>query len=188
MRKIIDLALAAAATVAASAPAFADSKSSAEFMLTTCLAAMDELAKVEVIAQENNWTTKTPANGAAMSKFVKSVSIWEVMQGEDKFTVAILVTQMGENIPPRTVCSVLFPSKNVKREEFFNWISASVELTFRFSRHGGELYELKSDRTNKLMLAIQSQSDGTVTGAVLEATLGFAPRQTAPAASPEVDR
>ena len=33
-----------------------NSKSAAEFTLTTCLAAMDDLAKVEVMARENNWT------------------------------------------------------------------------------------------------------------------------------------
>jgi hypothetical protein len=40
-------------------PALADSKLSAE----NCLAATDELAKVAVIAQENNWTTTTLSTG-----------------------------------------------------------------------------------------------------------------------------
>jgi hypothetical protein len=35
------------------------SKSVAQFTLTTCLAAMNDPAKVELMARENNWTNKT---------------------------------------------------------------------------------------------------------------------------------
>ena len=44
MRKIIGLALTAAAALAASLPALADSKSAAQFVLKTCLPAMDDLS------------------------------------------------------------------------------------------------------------------------------------------------
>jgi tetratricopeptide (TPR) repeat protein len=152
------------------APALADSKSSAEFTLTTCLAAMDDLAKVEVMARENNWTNKTPPISAAISKIANSLSTWEVTQGDDKFTVTIWVDVSGT---PRKVCAAHFPGK-VKREDFLNLISASVELTFmsdtRFPQRRSETYEIKrnrSDRTNKLMLSIMSQSDGTLMNAMV---------------------
>jgi len=149
------------------APALADSKSSAEFTLTTCLAAMDDLAKVEVMARENNWTNKTPPISAAMSKIANSISTWEVTQGDDKFTVTIWVDVSG---PPRKVCAVHFPGK-VQREDFLNLISASVELTFmsdtRFPQRRSEAYEINSDRTNKLVLNIMSQSEGTLMNAMV---------------------
>jgi hypothetical protein len=59
MCKIVSRALVAALCVAVSVPALAHSKSAEEFTLTTCLVAMDDLAKVEGMARENNWTNKT---------------------------------------------------------------------------------------------------------------------------------
>jgi hypothetical protein len=50
------VALAAAAALATGVPALADSQSAAEFVLKTCLPAMDDLSKVEVMARENKWT------------------------------------------------------------------------------------------------------------------------------------
>jgi S1-C subfamily serine protease len=50
----------------------------------------------------------------------------------------------------------------------------------RFPQRRMESYEVKSDRITKLMLSIMSQSDGTLTGAILQEMLRFAPRQTAP--------
>jgi hypothetical protein len=159
----------------------------AEFMLTTCLAAMHDLAKVEVMARENNWTDKTPSVPDALSKYINSRSVWEVMQGENKFIVMIWV---NVSVPPLKVCAVSFPVRNVKRDDFFNSISSSLELTFmadtRFPQRRSENYEIKSDRTNKLVLNIMSQNDGTLIGAMVEEMRRFAPRQTAPAAAPEV--
>jgi hypothetical protein len=50
MKTIIAGALALMAT---SAPSLADPQSAAEFVLKTCLPAMDDLGKVEIIAREN---------------------------------------------------------------------------------------------------------------------------------------
>ena len=44
----------------ASRPALADSKSAAEFTLATCLPAMDDLSKVEIMARENNGPLNPP--------------------------------------------------------------------------------------------------------------------------------
>jgi hypothetical protein len=190
MRKIFDLALARTNAAAASplfrtmlpcslvcsliggATAFADSKSSAEFTLATCLAAMDDLAKVEVLAKESNWTDRTPANSVAGNKFMKSLSMWEVVQGDDKFNLQIWVNQIG-NLPPINVCAVLFADRNVKREEFLNFISASVELTFNpdASHPQRELYEIKiqgrSANRLGLNITISSRSDGTLMSVIL---------------------
>ena len=191
MRKIIDFALAGANAAAASPlframlpctlvctliggpPALADSKSSAEFTLTTCRAAMDNLAKLDAIARKNNWTAKNVENTTALNKFATFRSIWEVMQGEGRFRVVIWINHHEEKRPPdTTVCSVDFLGRNVKWEEFFNLISASVELMFmfesRFPHKRDEMYEVKSDGITKLVLRITSESDGTVTNAILK--------------------
>jgi len=182
MRKIVGLA--AAFALAASAPALADSKSAAEFALKTCLAAMDDLATVEAIARGHNWTAKSIADARGM----KSQSMWEGVQGEDRFIVMI-GTMAVEKIPPLNMCSVFFPGRNLNRDEFFNLISASVELTFLRENTRPqsriETYEIKSDRTNKLMLNIMSQSDGTLMGTMMQEMPRFAPRPTAPVAPGE---
>ena len=206
MPKIIDLALAGANAAASLllrsvlpytlvcaqigvAPALADSKSSAEFTLTTCLAAVDDLAKVEAIARGSNWTAKTSTINPAVSKFMSSLSAWDVIEGENRFTVLTWMSHIGENFPPMTVCSVTFRN-NVNREEFFNSISASVELVLtvdtRFSQTGRQtqMYDIKSvriakDRT-KLVLSIMSQSDGSLTSAIVQEMRVFAPPPSAP--------
>lgn len=180
MRRFIDLALAAAFAYIPVGPALADSKSAAEFSLNTCLAAMDDPAKVEAIAREHNWNAKPVGNSPGM----KSQSFWEVLQGEDRFIVMI-ATMVVEKVPPLNVCSVFFPGRSLNRDEFFNLISASVELTFLRDntqpRSRSETYEIKSDRTNQLMLTIMSQIDGTLMGTIMQEMPRFAPRQPTPA-------
>jgi hypothetical protein len=179
------------------------SKSVAQFTLTTCLSAMDDLAKVEVMARENNWINKTPPISA--DKFKNSLSAWEVMQGGNKFTVMIWVqvltmldkagvpdvARLGDlPLPPIKVCAVSFPGKNVKRDDFFNSVSASVELTpVTLQEPPPALqekmyaYEIKSDRADKLMLIrfMWSQIDGTLNQA---GVMEMPPRQTMPSAEP----
>jgi hypothetical protein len=165
MRKIIDLTLAAALASTPAAPVPADSKSAAEFALNTCLAAIDDPAKVEAIAREHNWTTQSPQNPTG----IMSQSIWEVVQGEDEFLVSIGTATLSQ---PLNYCSIAFlgqnmlPSKKVNRDEFFNVISASAEVTFireaKTLQSLQQVYEIKSDRINKLMLTILSTTDDFV--------------------------
>jgi hypothetical protein len=178
MRKLIDLALAAAFASNPAAPALADSKSAAEFALTTCLAATDDPAKVEAIAREHNWTAQSgPKTG------IIADSAWELVQGEDRFLVVIATITLT---PPLNFCSVAFLSKNVNRDEFFNVISASAELTFirdrTTPRSLAQTYEIKSDRRNQLMLTILSTSDGIVMGLdIMQELPRSPPRQPTPA-------
>jgi hypothetical protein len=184
MRKLIDLALAAALASTPAAPALADSKSAAEFALNTCLAAMDDPARVEAIAREHNWTTQSLQNPTG----IMSQSVWEVVQGEDRFLVSIGTMTLTQ---PLNYCSVAFPGKNVipgkkvNRDEFFNVIAASAEVTFirdnKTPRSLAQTYEIKSDRVNQLMLTILSTTDGAVMGSIIQELPRFPPRQPTPA-------
>jgi hypothetical protein len=117
-----------------------------------------------------------------MSKIMKSESSWEVMQGGKNFTVTIWTHASG---PPLRVCGLSFLGTNVKRDDFFNSISASAELTFvvdsRFPQRRSESYEIKSDLPNKLMLNIESRSDGTVFSAMVSERT---PQRPVPSAEP----
>jgi hypothetical protein len=187
MRKITDLALAAAFGLTTSASALADSKSAAEFTLATCLPAMDGLSKVGAIARENNWTLKRlPPND-----LFKSNSLWDVVQGEDRFSVNVWISHLGE--ADYNICFVRFPGNNVNREEFLSFISASIQLVpladtrFAQIQMRSERYEIKSNRAKMLALGIQSQPDGNVTVASITETPRFLP-VPAPAAPSGPDK
>ena len=144
---------------------------------------MDDPAKVEAIAREHNWTTvaleetlREKARG-----IMSSLSAWEVMQGEDRFLVSVSTMMFT---PPLNFCSVSFLSKNVNRDEFFNVISASAEVTLirenKRPRGLMQNYEIKSDRGNRLMLTILSTSDGTVMGSDIQELPRFPPTPAVP--------
>jgi len=182
MRKFIDLALATA-FASTSAAALADSKSAAQFALNTCLAAMDGPAKVEAIAREHNWTNVPLENARGMM----SESTWEVMQGENRLVVSVGTMMLT---PPLNYCSVMFPGKNVppekrvNRDEFFNAISASAEVTLiRENKRPRSLlqsYEIKSERVNRLNLSIVSTIDGNVMVSIFQELPRFPPTPAIP--------
>jgi hypothetical protein len=124
-RKIFGLVLAAVfasvASISARSDAVAviDPKAAAEFVLKTCLPAMEDLVNVEAIAQENKWfrLPDIPSN----SKLVTSRSRWRV----NGFSVATW-SWIDGNLPS---CFVgLLPDIKVDRDGFLDAISASVEL------------------------------------------------------------
>jgi len=159
MREIIGLALTAAAALAASLPALADSKSAAEFALKTCLPAMDDLSKVEVMAREGNWLT-FPSRPATDSKLFASKSARRV----NKLLVSTWINEKSGNAPH---CFVgMLGDKSISRDEFFNAISASVELQFVSDETRGQLriesYNIKSDGPSKVQLLLAAQLDGTM--------------------------
>jgi len=164
MRKVMGLALAAAFALAASASARSDAvavidpKSAAEFVLNTCLPAMDDLQKVEVMARENNWfpLPYVPSN----SNHVTSRSRWRA----NGFFVATW-TWIDGNLPS---CVVGFrPYKKTNREGFFDAISASVQLKLisdrRLPRLRQETYEIIGERPANLRLLFSSTDDNDST-------------------------
>jgi hypothetical protein len=87
MYKIVALAVAAVVALSASVPALADSKEAAEFVLKTCLPAMDDLSKVEAMARQGNWfalppnpaidrNSIAPGSGWRVNKFVVRTWTW----------------------------------------------------------------------------------------------------------------
>jgi|HubBroStandDraft_6_1064221.scaffolds.fasta_scaffold258736_2 hypothetical protein len=115
MRKITVLAVSGAFVLAASTSAFADSKSAAEFLLKTCLPAMDDLSKVEVMAQEGNWTPKPLPSFLAANSFRTSASMCEVIKSEEKFSVQVWTNHFGQQ--NYNICFVSFLSNGVDRSE-----------------------------------------------------------------------
>jgi hypothetical protein len=135
-------------------------------MLKICSDAMDDFAKVTAVARDNHWIETTIPE----QKYVTSLSMWTVTQGDKKFAVRIWLNMLGAErklFPPLKVCGVSFPGKDVNRDEFFNFASSSLELEFARKGQSTESYELKSYRPKKIELSISS-NNGTVIMATME--------------------
>jgi hypothetical protein len=118
------------------APALADSTALAEFTLATCRPAMDDLAKVDAMARERNWTPDS-----APGQFG---SVWSVTQDGETFRVA---TKMERRA---TLCAVMFSEVKAPRDEFFKTISTAMQLelmgTMTLPQGGGmEIFLIKGD-------------------------------------------
>jgi hypothetical protein len=164
MRIITILAVSGAFVLAANTSALADSKSAAEFLLKTCLPAMDNVSKVEAMAQEGNWTPKPDRSS---TPFRTSNSRWEITKREEKFSVIVWISHLAQQ--DYNICFVNFLSNNVNREEFLGFVTAFLELTLISDTRLAEIqmrweqYRITSDRPNAIQLGVQSQiADGNV--------------------------
>ena len=122
MYKIIALAVAAVVALSASAPALADSKEAAEFVLKTCLPAVADLSKVDAMARQGNWFA-LPSNPAIDRNSIAPGSGWRA----NKFVVRTW-TWIKDGAHDPTCFIALLGDPTIERDEFFNAISAAVEL------------------------------------------------------------
>jgi hypothetical protein len=157
------------ALIAASAPSLAESQSAAEFALKTCLSAMDDLGKIEVMARENNWIALPPTPVRPGPRFVEHGPNWKA----NGFFVHTWVLLDG-NLPN---CFVGLHGANVNRDEFFQAISASVELKLpsrvtvksQLRMEQYEIYEINMGPT-KLELCMVSMADGIMSSTRISKT------------------
>jgi hypothetical protein len=169
--KIVALAVAAVVALGASVPALADSKEAAEFVLKTCLPAVDDLSKVEAMARQGNWFA-LPGNPAIDRNAIAPGSGWRA----NKFVVRTW-TWIKDGAHDPTCFVALLGDPTIDRDEFFNAISAAAELRpvpdEADPRSGGaqprlgiETYDIKSDGPNRVQFKMSVLSDGTVSSAM----------------------
>jgi hypothetical protein len=176
MDKIICLTLSTVSVLAAGTSARSDAisgidpKSAAEFVLKTCLPAMDDLANVELMARKYDWFA--PPNIPSNSKSVTSRSSWMV----NGFFVETWIWT-DENIPS---CFVGFTYKETNRDGFFDAISVSVGLKLvsdrKLLRLRQETYEITGEHPANLKMIFWSDN-GTVISAEIYMDM---PRAKAP--------
>jgi hypothetical protein len=153
------------------APAFADPRTAAEFTLTTCRGALDDPAKVDAMAVEQHWTSAPEGYSDTQNNLGKLRSAWTVGEGEDKFIVATGTSQNAGNDGTSNICMVMFPDAKVQRNEFYNVISAAMDLkpigimTLQQARI--EMFEIKDEGRAKLILQLMSLNNGKLTMAGL---------------------
>jgi hypothetical protein len=155
-RLLRSLAVISVAIVAAITPALGDAtetvdpKSAAEFVLSVCLPAMDDVTNVERMAQENNWPHVTPRSKWRANGFFIATWVWN-----------------DGSLPN---CFVgLRPYKKVDRDGFLDAIFASLKLKLISDdtlqqRFRQETYEIIGERPLKLLFG-SDNNDGTVSSA-----------------------
>lgn len=143
----------------------ADGRSVADFVLTTCLSAVADPAAIDVMAQEKKWVRlPPPPGGPSRAAGRPPRSRWRV----DGFFVTMWTPGDGSGNPDVPACFVgIRPSREVKRDEFFDAISAALDLRpykdTTSSNFRQEMYEIIG--TKRKLLLSSSNEDGTMSGA-----------------------
>jgi hypothetical protein len=111
-----------------------DGKLAAEFALKTCLPAMEDLAKVEAMARENNWLRRPPlaitnptlSHNRILSTVFKSQARWSATEAG---IIYLVVTGVINVAPKAPYCQIDFNDinffNNISRDEFFATICLS---------------------------------------------------------------
>jgi hypothetical protein len=190
---VVFATLSAVLLVLPGSPAHADSKAAAEFTLKTCPDAMENFAKVEASAREGGWVGSSQPISEAMSKYMRNRSMWNVSQGEEIYFVSIWesLRGVGQKPSPYKVCSIVFRNKTVRRDEFFNVVSAAMDLTFAYETRTRntltESYEINRYQLANVSIVIVSSLDGVVQSVVMQEMFKFLIPNARPAVPPGVD-
>jgi hypothetical protein len=132
----------------------ADGKSVADFFLTTCLSAVSDPTSIERMASEKGWTKLSPPPASNRPRWIV-----------DAFFVTVFTSGDGSKNPDVPACVVgIRPPLRVKRDEFFDTISASLELklfneaTIQNFHH--ETYDIVG--TKRKLRFLTNYEDGTM--------------------------
>jgi hypothetical protein len=174
-------------SLAGTAPALANATTSAEFTVATCRDAVDDLAKVDAIAREKNWTAAPEAAARAQNNSANVKSAWMVEEGDDNFAVATATNDSGGLA--QNICMVMFPGVRIPRDPFFHVMSAAMELKLQaqmtFPQGHVEIFEIKSRGVEKKILQLVVLNDGNIAMANVASMKGSAVSQ--PTAPEQVD-
>jgi hypothetical protein len=130
--------------------------SAVEFVLSTCLPAMDDVTNVEAMAREKNWP-QLPTMGYGSEKYTTPHLRWRA----NGYQVVTWIFKERNN----PSCFVgIGPYKRVDRNEFFQSISAALQLELTsdktFTGFRQEMFRIVGERP--LNLLFSSIGDGTV--------------------------
>ena len=138
--------------------------------ISACRSIRRSISKVVAMAQQGNWFA-LPPNPAIDRNSIAPGSGWRA----NKFVVRTW-TWIKDGAHDPTCFIALLGDPTVERDDFFNAISAAVELKHvpdEAPRPGGaqqrlriETYDIKSDRLNRVQFKMSVLSDGTVSSAM----------------------
>jgi hypothetical protein len=153
----------------ASMPAFADARTAADFAVTTCRSIVDDPAKADAMAREQNWTAVAVPQDAVNAKGLKSVSAWMTDRGGGKFTITSGAGSLLDGATSdANVCMVVFPPGTIlPRDTFFGVLSAAgldlePQTNMTFPQVNMEVFKIKTSGPAIHLLQVTSLHNGNV--------------------------
>jgi hypothetical protein len=143
--------------------AHADSKTAAEFTLKICSDALLDFAKVQAAARAGGWSSLPRSLPDSAKRYIRAMSAWNVPQGDDTYTLSIV--EFGVAQEQRFCFISFFRGATVRRDDFFNQLSAAMDLRLLDDKQGTmrtERYEAKLYRPKTVHFSITSTPHGTV--------------------------
>jgi hypothetical protein len=154
----------------ASMPAFGDVRTAADFALTTCRSIVDDPAKADAMAREQNWTVVAVPQDPAKAKELKSVSAWTTDRGGEKFMISASIGSPPDGATGDiNTCMVVFRGMTLPRDAFFGVLSAAgldlepqANMTVQFPHGNMEVFKFKTSGPAIHLLQLTSLDNGNV--------------------------
>jgi hypothetical protein len=134
---------------------------SADFVLATCLANIDDLSAVDRLGKSQSWISMMDADPPQPNS-PQVTSMWRVSQNGRTYTVT---TGSGPK-PDDRACLVMFEDVRPDRAGFYQAISAALTITrltdlaMSVGRH--EMHAIDGKSPNKLVLQTMTMHDDTL--------------------------
>jgi hypothetical protein len=167
------VAVAAAVWLAAdaAAPTVAE-QHAADFVRSTCVAAIKDPAALERVAQDRGWT-RLATGLASPAEPIALIGTWQASADGEVYVVSVATSRVhgrGQNL-----CSVAFKDSKLARAGFFAALTDGWTLAPRFDLTDAdsrdEMYSVAGVWPNELLLQMLSARDGAVTSMTLLASL-----------------
>jgi hypothetical protein len=170
---LVGIALAGAVSlVADAAPGPGAERRAAAFARATCMAAMEDPAKVERIAKDRGWTQLADRSSEQPS-FMTVIGTWRIAQDDRSYLVSIATSRNHGR--PQNICTVVFESSELARAGFFAAMSDGWDLAtitdIASPEWRNEMHTVRSARPLDLVLQMTSTPGGFVVSMTLLGTM-----------------
>ena len=165
-------ALAGAVSLAAGAgPVAGGEERTAEFVRETCLAALDDPANLERIAEARDWPRFIDRSSAQPS-FMTVIGTWRATADDDSMLISVATSVSGGR--PQTICTIVFEDTPPSRAGFLRALTNGWRLDTIIDSSSpqlrNEMYAVRPPQAADMTLQISSTGDGGVMSTTLLAT------------------
>ena len=170
---LVGIALAGAvALVADAASGPRAERRAAAFARATCMAAMEDPAKVERMAKDRAWTQLTDRS-SEQPGFMTVIGTWRAGQDDRSYLVSVATSRKHGR--PQNICTVVLEDSTLARAAFFAAMSDGWDLATIADVASPELHHemltVRSARPLDLVLQMTSSPDGIVMSMTLLGTM-----------------
>jgi hypothetical protein len=158
--------------VADAAPGPSAEQRAAELVRATCMAAMEDPAKVERMAKVRGWTQLADRSSRQPS-FMTVIGTWRAGQDDRSYLVSVAASRKHGR--PQNICTVVLEGSTLARASFLaamsdGWDLATVADIASPEWHT-DMYAVRNARPLDLVLQMTSTPDGIVVSMTLLGTM-----------------